>query len=534
MAKSTLREIIRTSDHASVAFEKAVANSERKMLDEVQLLIKDLETNPSGTIKTSIANLKRVQAIRTHLSKIANNKDYLRAVSELLREFDTIYNQQVSYYAVKNQSTRAEQKHALVKTIARENTIAALTGDGLAANVTAQLDKMLLRAVTSGARFADLQKELSDYLLTNEGGQGALSRYANTYAVTAISQYAGQHNKLFTDDLGTDWFEYVGSNIETSRPFCLACTKKRYIHRSEIHDLLAGHIHIVGGDDIDVEIYDKTGLPKGMIEGTTEENFQVNVGGWNCRHQLVPVAAEAVPENIRQEIKGNPQEKIQAEKQKSKPQNVAPKLTSVIQSAKQRGVDYIEVQPLSKTLPEADIIQRIGGGDLTKGSCSSLAFAYSANKCGFDVLDFRGGKSLDLFSKTYTIMSIAEKVGGIIEQHTNDYTKSVNLLKRVEIGKEYYFTCAEHVAIVRKTNTGYEYLELQSATENGWKPLTTNALKNRFGAKKSHSLYGTKLETRECLIDIDLFKQSGDFKELLAYINTKEDKQQNGTRGTIK
>ena len=104
----------------------------------------------------------------------------------------------------------------------------------------------------------------------------------------------------------------------------------------------------------------------------------------------------------------------------------------------------------------------------------------------------------------------------------------------MEIGKEYYFTCAEHVAIVRKTNTGYEYLELQSATENGWKPLTTNALKYRFGAKKSHSLYGTKLETRECLIDINLFKQSGDFKELLAYINTKADKQQKGTRGTIK
>ncbi len=304
MAKSTLREIIRTSDHASVAFGKAVANSEKKMFDEVLLLIKHLDTTPQGNIKTSIANLKRVKQIRTKLYRLANNKDYLRAVQELVGAFDTLYRQQLSFYAVKNQTTVAEQKHNLVKTIARENTISALTGDGLAQNVTAQLDKMLLRAVTSGARFADLQKELSDYLLTNEGGQGALSRYANTYAVTAISQYAGQHNKLFTDDIGTDWFEYVGSNIETSRPFCLACTKKRYIHRSEIHDLLAGHIHIVGGDDIDVEIYDKTGLPKGMIDGTTEENLQINVGGWNCRHQIVPIAAEAVPENIRQEIEG--------------------------------------------------------------------------------------------------------------------------------------------------------------------------------------------------------------------------------------
>ena len=304
MAKIGIKDIIATSDHASAVFDKAVSTSEQKMFDEVLLLIKNLETTPQGNIKTSIANLKRVQQIRSKLYKLANNKDYLQAVRELVGVFDTLYRQQLSFYAIKNQSSVAEQKHNLVKTIARENTIAALTGDGLAANVTAQLDKMLLRAVTSGARFADLQKELSDYLLTNEGGNGALSRYAKTYAVTALSQYAGQNNKLFTDDLDTEWYEYVGSEIETTRPFCEACLEKRYIHRSEFHDLLRGHIHIVGGDDIDVKLYDKTDLPYGMIDGTNEENLQINVGGWNCRHQLIPIATEAVPENIRQEIEG--------------------------------------------------------------------------------------------------------------------------------------------------------------------------------------------------------------------------------------
>lgn len=304
MAKIGIKDIITTSDRASAVFDKAVSTSEQKMFDEVLLLIKNLETTPQGNIKTSIANLKRVQQIRTKLYRLANNKDYLQAVRELVGTFDTLYRQQLQFYAVKNQSTVAEQKHNLIKTIARENTIAALTGDGLAANVTTQLDKMLLRAVTSGARFADLQKELSDYLLTNEGGNGALSRYAKTYAVTALSQYAGQNNKLFTDDLDTEWYEYVGSEIETTRPFCEACLQKRYIHRSEFHDLLRGHIHIVSGDDIDVKLYDKTNLPYGMIEGTNEENLQINVGGWNCRHQLIPIAAEAVPENIRQEIEG--------------------------------------------------------------------------------------------------------------------------------------------------------------------------------------------------------------------------------------
>lgn len=311
MAKIGINDIISTSDKACAKFAKAVTASEQHMFDEVVTLIKELETTPQGNIRTSVANLKRVQQIRTKLYKLANNKEYRKAVSELIKSFDTLYQQQLSFYATKNQTSVAQQKHNLVKTIARENTIAALTGDGLSANVTKQLDQMLLRAVTSGEKFADLQKELQQYLISDKGGSGALSKYSNTYAVTALSQYAGQNNKLFTEDLGAEWFEYVGSEIETTRPFCEACLKKRYIHRSEFHDVLKGHIHIIGGKDIDVPIYDKTGLPHGMIEGTNEDNFQVNVGGWNCRHQLIPVAKEAVPENIREEIDGKIQRKIE-------------------------------------------------------------------------------------------------------------------------------------------------------------------------------------------------------------------------------
>ena len=113
----------------------------------------------------------------------------------------------------------------------------------------------------------------------------------------AISQYVGENNKLMTNDLGLEWFEYVGSNIETTREFCEHLTEKRYIHKSEIKTILKGEI-----DGHQCEIYEKTGLPKGMIEGTNEQNFQVNCGGWNCRHQLVPVAKEAVPKNEKEAL----------------------------------------------------------------------------------------------------------------------------------------------------------------------------------------------------------------------------------------
>lgn len=209
-------------------------------------------------------------------------------------------------------------------------------------------------------------------------------------------------------------------------------------------------------------------------------------------------------------------------------------LEEVMQLAEKASVEYLAVSELSKTLTEDEIISRVSGGDLTTGSCSSLAFAYAGNRCGFDVLDFRGGISQGFFSRTGNIMSIAEKVGGTVAKHTNDYKKAKDLLKLTQMGKEYYFTCGSHAAIVRRTETGFEYLELQSPYVNGFKPLNENVLKRRFAAKKSHTVYGTKCETRDCIIDIDLLRKDSGFRRMLGYINTAKDKQRKGKSGTTR
>lgn len=185
-----------------------------------------------------------------------------------------------------------------MKQLAVQNTMDALMGSGLKANVTDKLNDILLRAVTTNAKFSDLQEELRAHLLGKDGGQGAFARYATTYATTALSQFTGQNNKLLTDDLDCEWFMYVGSNKETTREFCSHLTAKKFVHRSEIPDLLKGKI-----DDYQCAIYPKTNLPYGMIEGTTPDNFQCNCGGWNCRHQLIPVADAVVPLSIRQRFK---------------------------------------------------------------------------------------------------------------------------------------------------------------------------------------------------------------------------------------
>lgn len=64
--------------------------------------------------------------------------------------------------------------------------------------------------------------------------------------------------------------------------------------------------------------------------------------------------------------------------------------------------------------------------------------------------------------------------------------------------------------------------------------LTRERLEERFECKKSHTSYGYKMEASSILIDIESFKGNNDFRKLLGYINTAEEKQQKGEGGSVR
>lgn len=203
---------------------------------------------------------------------------------------------------------------------------------------------------------------------------------------------------------------------------------------------------------------------------------------------------------------------------------------------KSHGVGFKEVEELTEVLDEDAIIERLGGGDLTKGSCMSLACAYAGNRAGLDVLDFRGGRDTLAFANYGNILKILkfDNVVSFREEHFNAVKAARAVLKNVEDGKEYILSVGAHAAVVRKNpETGVlEYLELQSGIKNGFRPLTdVDGLRKRFGAKMSRTVYGTKLPQAAELIDIESLGKSKDFREALGYLNTDADKQRKGKWG---
>lgn len=205
---------------------------------------------------------------------------------------------------------------------------------------------------------------------------------------------------------------------------------------------------------------------------------------------------------------------------------------------KTKNIMYQKVSNLNGKISDKDIIERIAGGDLTKGSCSSLAFTYIGNKNGLDVLDFRDGESRMFFSLFSNIIKISKlpNVKGEIIEVAKEIFETTKIIKNLEYNKEYYLAVGKHAAIIRNKESGAEYLELQSSVENGWKKFKNDTLARRFGCRKTvrkERVFGEikTITTKVCLMEVDSFKGNNDFKELLGYINTAKDKQRKGVNG---
>lgn len=203
------------------------------------------------------------------------------------------------------------------------------------------------------------------------------------------------------------------------------------------------------------------------------------------------------------------------------------------------GIYYLPVEEYDKIPSEQEIIEKLAGGDKTKGSCGSLAWAYAGNKAGYDVTDYRGEDSRVYFSKRLEDIERWRSLGADVTviRDGNDVASANKLLKQMEKGKEYILETGKHAAVVRATENGYEYLEMQSSYStypNGWHKFESNTLKWRFAAQKSHTIGGHKVNSVNALIDIDSISKSKDYQETLGYINTATGAQKKGAGGNVR
>jgi hypothetical protein len=285
------------------SFNEKMPKVQRDAYNVILDLTGDLETS-NGRIKATMKNVKLISKIKQQLSKVIFTKEYEEELDKIVKTYGEITKLQNQYFTAAIGKFTVPKVLAEVQQLAIEGVVDAMGLDAVGVNVISPVRDILVKNVTTGGSKAEFLDEVREYLLDTERGDGKLVKYTKQIVTDSLNQYSANYTQIVSDDLGLEWFKYVGSNKETTRPFCKALTDAKqtcmpFIHRSQLPEIVEGQIC---GEQ--VPIYDKTGLPHGMIPGTNAVNFPINRGGYNCNHQLVPVSAALVPKALRDEFKG--------------------------------------------------------------------------------------------------------------------------------------------------------------------------------------------------------------------------------------
>lgn len=285
-----LERVLEKLVDAPDAFMKKIPAVEIDIYKKILTLAKELDTDSAGKVKPTVANIKKVIGMQDQLKKVVVSKDYLNSVTDFAKAFSEVANLQNNYFSAMGADKSLSKT---ITDVAIRNTVDNLAGNGYQANVLSKLRNTLLSSVTSGGMYDDLIESLRNQITNSNDTPGDLSRYAQTYVTDALSTFSAEHTQLITADLDIEWYRYTGSLKTTSREFCKLLVDKEYVHKSELAELIQGHI-----DGHQCEL-GNNGLPKGMFDNTTASNLLINRGGWNCQHQFTPVSSALVPKAIK-------------------------------------------------------------------------------------------------------------------------------------------------------------------------------------------------------------------------------------------
>lgn len=526
------KEVLQITLNDEEAVLKALESNYTKALADIKRNIKELQANPLTQSKAY--QLEFQKQLEAQVSGILDNlqgRNFTSVADYLQKSYTNGF--------IGNMYDMQGQGVPLVIPIDESQVLMAVqkTGDdfklsnkrGISTKeLKKQVHSELIRGLATELSYADIARNISEYGLADMNRAATIARTEGHRVQTQARLDSMQKAKKLGADVVKQWD-------------CTLDGKTR-----PEHSQLDGQIR-----ELD-EMFETSGY-----SGSAPGQFGDPYMDCNCRCCLLQRARWAVKgetsyqkwnnetggfiectgyEDFKQKyLKASEKLKTSQKPAKIKKSTFAEVETDTSRALKNRGVDYNPVVEHSDALSTDEIIHLVAGGDMTSGSCASAALAYAGQKQGWNVLDFRGGSSMDYFSSKLNKVKMFQDLGAksiVVDSAKSNLVNGKRILAQLDEGTEYYLSVGRHAAIVRNNGGVLQYLELQSSRpdSNGWKDFgdVADTLKYRFGCSTSSRYYSTAYAT-------DISQLSGDdFRTILGYINTDATSQRKGAAGNVK
>jgi len=241
-----------------------------KLVDSaVELKLKIGTKSPNS--KEMAENLRKLAKLNANLSKMLMDSGYQDKVSEYISLFKGSQEAIDLYYTTIISSYKPSKE--LFQSILESNlstTTESLLNSGIDANYTEGIKKILRDVVTGNGDYALLKKNLKEYILGNEEIKPRLKSYAGQVASDAVRQFQRNYFNAVSEDLGLQHYFYRGTAIRDTREFCQQ-RHGHYYTKEEVQNWANSNW-------------------QGKAKGTDSVTIFTYVGGYSCRHTLLPVS----------------------------------------------------------------------------------------------------------------------------------------------------------------------------------------------------------------------------------------------------
>jgi hypothetical protein len=287
LVRAKIKLFEQVPERLATAAIKTQAEAWRKL----KPLLEDMDIDANGNIEQTEDNIRRIGLISDELKKVLAGGEYRQAVKDFLDSIDkgVVLTDDIARTFESSFEPTEAQKQLLQ--ISKQNTINAFFGSGLDQRFTQPFLEQLTTNIAARAPLREAVNALEGLVVGTEANDGRLLANIKTTATTAQAVADRSYSAAVNAELEIEWFEYLGGEIDTTRPFC-ANRENGIYHRGEIEAWGDGK-NSAGINDI------RDGSWAGRIEGTDSKSIFTFVGGWNCRHYLIPIPDRKVPESIK-------------------------------------------------------------------------------------------------------------------------------------------------------------------------------------------------------------------------------------------
>jgi hypothetical protein len=273
-----IKKIAQSMDDAPDAFFRGVKKAQREAFNGIVAELASLATDDAGNLVVGQGNFNKIDALVKKMRAAYLNPEYSESMRNFVNSIDATAGITGDLVGVITGEAFVQSPRAAAILSNAKSTTLDLLSNAAVDESTASFKSILNSSISTGENFQQVIRNVRDNIQGTDEFAGRMERYAKQNAYDFYSISNAQYIKQVSQDYGFEFYEYIGVDVKGTRTFCSERNGKIY-HRQEIQDW--------ANEDWD-----------GKARGTDASTIFAYRGGYNCGHQIIPVATEDVPEDV--------------------------------------------------------------------------------------------------------------------------------------------------------------------------------------------------------------------------------------------